>query len=263
MQTVRRMLVRVLAVAVAGFLLVACQVELYGGLTEGEANEIIALLQRNGISVDKTVGKKQVVSLLIEQDRFADAMDILSRHGLPRTRFSDLGDVFKKEGMVSSPTEEKARFLYARSQELSQTLTNIEGVLSARVHVVLPKKESPTSPLMPASASVFIRHRADEPFNVYVPKIKRLVSNSIEGLTYETVAVALFPVDFGEQTSAPALQSAMGIWVDKKSVDRFWQTITLSALLSALAGAGATVGALHLWRQRHTLLSMSTSREAA
>lgn len=263
MQIVRRMLIRVLIAAIAGLMLVACQVELYGGLTEGEANEIVALLQRNGISVEKTTGKKQVVSLMIKQDRFADAMEILSRHGLPRKRFSDLGDVFKKEGMVSSPTEEKARFLYARSQELSQTLSDIEGVLSARVHVVLPEKQSPTSPLMPASASVFIRHRADEPFNVYVPKIKRLVSNSIEGLTYETVAVALFPVDFGDQATAPDLQAVMGVWIDAKSTDRFWQVIVLIGIAGAILGGSIACAGLYLWKQRHTLLPAFFAKEAA
>ena len=138
------------------FLLGGCQVELFGGLSEGEANDIIALLQRNGISVAKTIGKKQVVSLQIDEDRFADAVEILKRAGLPRERFDDLGDVFKKEGMVSSPTEERARFLYARSQELSQTLSQIQGALSARVHVVLPEKKTPTSPSRPRIGCGFL-----------------------------------------------------------------------------------------------------------
>ena len=170
---------------------------------------------------------------------------LLKKAGLPRERFADLGEVFKKEGMVSSPTEERARFLYARSQELSQTLSQIDGALSARVHVVLPEKKTPTSSGQPASASVFIQHADMIDFAPYVPKIKSLVSNAIEGLSYEKVTVALFPVRFRED----GIEQRVEVWgtmMPAENAGEIRQMLTFSflagvALLILLGGGGFLV----------------------
>ncbi|RED43730.1 type III secretion system inner membrane ring lipoprotein SctJ [Aestuariispira insulae] len=240
---------RLLLGTLLAILMSACQVELYGDLSENEANEMIALLQRSSISVEKKVGKKQSVSLLIAEADFARAMEVMKRHGLPRKRFSNLGEVFKKEGMVSSPTEERARFLYARSQELSQTLNDIQGVLSARVHVVLPQKKNVNGEAVSASASVFIRHRAEYSFDAYIPKIKRLISNGIEGLNYENVAVALFPIEFEEMPSDRSTISQYGLWLSEESVWRLHLMLLLAMLAGMLVAAVAAAG-IWLWRGR-------------
>jgi len=48
--------------------------------------------------------------------------------------------------------------IYALSEELSRTVSEIDGVISARVHVVLPENDPLRRDLVPSSASVFIRH---------------------------------------------------------------------------------------------------------
>ena len=56
----------------------------------------------------------------------------------------------------------------------------------------------------PASAAVFIKHRPDRDLSSQVTQIKALVVNSIEGLSYDNVTVALFPADGLTREPAPA-----------------------------------------------------------
>lgn len=184
----------------------ACKIDLYTGLDEREANEIIAALTDQGIGAAKKPEKDGRITVLVEQDQFAAAMARLDQIGLPRPNFESLGSVFKGEGMISSPIEERARFIYATSQELSRTLSDIDGVLSARIHVVLPRNDLLNRSLTPSSAAVFIRHRADMAVGGLIPQIKMLVSNSIEGLGYDQVSVVTVPAPVPEARPVPAAQ---------------------------------------------------------
>ena len=102
--------------------------------------------------------------------------------GLPRNTYKRLGDVFKKDGVVSTPIEERSRYLYALSQELEHTLSLIDGVILARVHPVLPERLVPGEAALPSSCSVLIKHRSDWDPALYEDRIRRLVVSSIPGL---------------------------------------------------------------------------------
>src|SRR5207253_392127 len=84
---------------------------------------------------------------------FADSIAILKEAGLPKQEFQTMGQVFKKDGLVSSPMQERAQMIFALSQELSRTVSEIDGVLSARVHLVLPENDPLRQQLVPSSAS--------------------------------------------------------------------------------------------------------------
>ena len=131
---------RIVLAALGLLLLAACgRAELYGKLTEAQANEMIAVLQRSGIEADKTSAGENGWTLTTAKSDFGRAVEILQSQGYPRQDFATLGTVFKKEGFVSSPTEERARLNWGLSQELSRTLTEIDGVVQARVHLALPE----------------------------------------------------------------------------------------------------------------------------
>jgi type III secretory pathway lipoprotein EscJ len=93
-----------------------------------------------------------------------------------------MGDVFKKEGLISSPLEERARYLYALSQELEATLAQIDGVVVARVHVVLPEKPGPGEQVQPPSAAVFIKHLPSLEPDAIAFRVRQLVARSIPGM---------------------------------------------------------------------------------
>ncbi|MDP2570327.1 type III secretion inner membrane ring lipoprotein SctJ [Photobacterium damselae subsp. piscicida] len=177
--------------------LVGCQAELYTGVSQKEGNEMLSVLLSEGVVATKEPDKDNTVKLMVDNAQIVFAIDALKRKGYPREQFSTLKEVFPKDNLISSPLAERARLIYAKSQELSATLSQIDGVLVARVHVVLKDQnlrpvrpgERPT----PASASVFIKHAADVALDSYVPQIKLLVNNSIEGLNYDRISVVMVP----------------------------------------------------------------------
>ena len=183
------------ATALAALLLLAgCQVELFSGLPEREANDMVAILLRNGLSASKSTTKDGTDTILVEKGQFAQVVDLLRARGYPRRKFSSMGDVFQPSGLIASPMQEQARFLWALSQELSSTVSEIDGVLTARVQVVLPDNDLLKRDPTPSSASVFIRYDDQSGVASLVPQIKTLVANSVEGLSYDKVSVVLVPV---------------------------------------------------------------------
>jgi type III secretion protein J len=230
-------------------LLSACKIELYTNLSEQDANAMLAILMQHGISSEKSIDKDGAV-LWIEQSQFADAIDLLKAHGYPRDQFASIGSVFPQEGLISSPLEERIRYIYALSQDVAETLSQIEGVMTARVHVVLPDQRPFETTVAPSSAAVFIKYRENSNLENFVPRIKSIVNNSIEGLTYDNISVALFPSSTDTlDMSTPTLTRVGGgiLQVSATDVTRFWILVgvLLMLLLAALVGNGVL-----FWRMR-------------
>lgn len=175
--------------------LVGCKADLYTKVQEREANEMLAVLLKNGVDALRVAAKDGTITIQVEQTQIASAIDLLNGEGLPRHAFKSLGEVFSAAGLIASPIEERARYVYALSEELSRTISDIDGVLSARVHVVLPKNDLLRRDTTPSSASVFIRHDSRANLSILLPQIKMLVANSIEGLSYDKVAVVFVSVE--------------------------------------------------------------------
>jgi type III secretion protein J len=174
--------------------LAACgRSELYSKLSEGQANEMIAVLQAAGIAAEKEDGGELGWTVTTGRGDFGHAVEILHAQGYPRDDFASLGTVFKKEGFVSSPTEERARLIFGLSQELSHTISQIDGVVQARVHLALPQDQPLSDKKQPSSASVFIKYRPGSNVEAQVGKVKALLVNSIEGMKYDNVSVETFP----------------------------------------------------------------------
>ena len=183
-----------LTLAFALALLTGCEeiATLFSGLEESQANGVIAALNDAGIGADKAPGDEGTWNVTIEKADFADAANLCDRKGLPKRAFHGVGEVFKKTGMVSSPSEERIRFMDAIAQDLARTISMIDGVVDARVHVVLPENDPFAKNVLPSSAAVAIRSRWDVDLKDVVPQVKSLVKNAIEGLAYEKISVTIF-----------------------------------------------------------------------
>lgn len=246
-------------------LLSACNVELYDNLDQRQANEIVATLFRQGIAAERVIGKNGKYAVGVEESRFAEAIAVLNEHGLPKQDFTTLGEVFKNDGIVASPVQERAQMIFALSQELARTISDIDGVLTSRVHLVLPENDPLRQQLIPSSASVYIKHVASAPLNSLIPQVKLLVANGIAGLTYDKVSVVLIPVAGPDPAAAMRTETEMasflGIYMHRDSVSR--ASWLLFALVAALIGVGGWAAFVTLNPRRRIYPLSSNGRTRA
>jgi type III secretion protein J len=248
---------RGIALVLVAVFLTACgsQVELLAQISETEANEVIGALIPAGIKAEKHAGKEGMVSVKVEAAQVAKALELLRAQGLPRERYARIGDVFKKEGLISSPTEERARLTFALSQELANTISHIDGVIMSRVHVVLPEKANFGEVPSPSSAAVFIKFRDTYNIEPLVPQVKRLVSNSISGLAYDRVTIVLIPSALGNVSKeSPVVPTP-------SAFTAYWPTMVLT--LVALVLILTAIIVILLLRSRRKAQTAASMTEAA
>lgn len=181
------------ALCAAVLLLSGCKTEVYQGLSEDQANAMMSVLLKNGIVPEKTI-TKEGYTLAVENNRVAQTLDLMRNNNLPREDYQNMGEIFSAEGMISSATEEHARMTYALSQELSETFSKIDGVLTSRVHVVMEQRDIASGKTTPASAAIFLRHLPDSVAPTLIPRMKQLTANAVPGLSQNNVSVMLVPV---------------------------------------------------------------------
>lgn len=234
-----------LALALA-LTLAGCKMELYRDLSEQEANNMVATLLAAGVPATK-VAVAETFTVQVDEGDMLRSISILNAKGLPRDKKADMGTVFQKSGIMSSPFEERVRYIYALSEEVSQTLSQIDGVVTARVHIVLPNEPTLGQPVKPSSAAVFIKHRPGVDLDFFVPQIRRLVSSSIEGLDYAAVTVVLSEAEAFENTAPnatpPAVSVLPGVAVLAVDAEAFWSYVYFAIgivvlLLGVIGGLG-------------------------
>ena len=235
--------------------LAGCKVELYSGLSETEANEVVAALADARIASRKEHVDGVDWQVQVDEERIGAALDVLRSQGLPAQRYASMGDMFQKQGLVSTPAEERMRYIFAVSQELSRSLRSIDGVVEARVHVVIPQDDPLSDKVRPSSAAVFIKHRPDVDLRLLAPAVKDLVAHSIEGLTPSQVSLSLFAAPRSALAPAAADAPREVLGLSQRAVVTLLvllvaAALALMALPSLLARRGLDVGT---WLRRDVL----------
>ncbi|MEM6916588.1 MAG: type III secretion inner membrane ring lipoprotein SctJ [Verrucomicrobiota bacterium] len=229
-----------LTVAPLIFLVSCGKVPLHSNVEEAEANRMLSSLLRADIPAEKVAGEEGMWTIQVVQEEFARADKLLNELGFPMRSYQGIGESFQKSGLVSSPAEERIRFVHALSEELSETLAQIDGVVSARVHIVLPGNDPYAKDEKPASAAVFLKHHPLANLEDSIVSVKELVTNSIEGLDVEKVSVVLSASEPTEDLLPPAQstqQSILGVSVPKTSEGSFIRLLVIfGTLLCAVAG---------------------------
>jgi flagellar M-ring protein FliF len=159
---------------------------LYAGLPEAEKSRILDALRNSGVKVrlDPVTG-----DVLVPTENYHSSRMTLAAQGLPAsaaTGYEQLDSI----QMGSSRSVEAARLKQSQEMELARSISEIDLVISARVHLALPDKE------------VFVRQQADPTASVFlqlargrslgrsqVEAILHLVSASVPSLTKENVSV--------------------------------------------------------------------------
>ncbi|WP_051539637.1 type III secretion system inner membrane ring lipoprotein SctJ [Sulfitobacter sp. 20_GPM-1509m] len=185
------------------FALLGCKEPLYSGLDESQANEMVAALQAANIEAGRLRDKDGLYTVTVLPNEVGIAVTLLRREGYPRPQFATLGDVFPDAGIVGTPFEERARFMYALNEELSHTVSEIAGIRNARVQVMIPPSPRYGDTLTPSSAAVAVHYEDGFDAAPLVPVIKSLIAHAVPNLEYDQVEVALF-VAAGTRVPVPA-----------------------------------------------------------
>jgi len=210
-------------------LLTGCRTELLANLSQRQANETIALLQRHGIEAQKKDMGKGRFKVDVGKRDFAEAVSLLERHQLPTKDNVSIADLFPTDSLVNSPAAERARLISGLEQRLEQTLRSIERILSARVHVSYPMNErSEASREM--HVSVLVNY--DGPLNdaILIQRLKQLIKNSFDALSYDNISIVVFQASAApEPIVAQARDREWDLWR--------WLPVGVVMLIGALAGA--------------------------
>jgi type III secretion protein J len=138
----------------------------------------------------------------------------------------------------------------------------MDGVLAARVHVVLPERGGVGENTTPSTAAVFIKHQAGYTLDALQPQIRKLVTHAIPGLTEDRVSIALVSAQPSAASGAggPATRQVMGIEVVEGSASTL--TVLLGALVLLVLALAGAIGFL-LWRYGRPVAGATVRREPA
>ncbi|WP_246641584.1 type III secretion system inner membrane ring lipoprotein SctJ [Paraburkholderia edwinii] len=187
-------MLRRLLVLLPLLMLIGCKTSLFEGLDEDQANRIVAVLSHHGIAGAKQRNADKTWTVSVDSDDAVAATELTGAYALPRGGHTNLGELFSRQGLISNPDEDRVRFIFGVSQELSETLEKIDGVLVARVHIVQPERDPVLGLVTPPSASVMVRYRTDYNLELMRDKMRALVAGGVEGLTPDRVNLTLIPV---------------------------------------------------------------------
>lgn len=170
--------------------------ELQHGLSEEQANEVLVVLQQSGIEAKKVREEGEVPTWMIEVPaKMAEkSWKVMKQHDLPRPPGKGFAETFGNQSLIPTAMEEKALYLQALCSELEKTIQSMDGVVMARVHVVLPEEQ-----LVPdenvennrPKAAVLIKYRLNAAGEVPYREdgVRALIANSIQNLDPKDVVV--------------------------------------------------------------------------
>lgn len=238
-----RILLRpVLVPSIALVALLACNSTLQHGLDEGSANQIVTTLEGAGISSSKVADPASdppSFTVEVANSDVTHALETLRAQGLPRENHGSFASVYGKPSLIPTQTEEQARFLDALTGELERTLEIIDGVVDARIHVVLEQRDplaTEETPRTAASAAVLMKvHTGTAP--IAVADVRTLVASSVAGLEPSRVSVVLSATP-DKATTLASVVPLGPLWVAPSSrailLAAFAIGVGLLALLSVL-----------------------------
>lgn len=181
-----------LGLLLAVFLVGCKEQSLLSSLDQKQANEVIAILQSHNINAVKQSSVKEGFSILVDKDDFLNAVNLVNYYGLPAKPRVEISNIFPNDSLVASPLAEKARLYSAIEQRLEQSLTTINGVITASLHLSYDfnadyqKKKSQDIHL-----TAIVRYQTGLDDQMLIADIKRFLKNSFSEVDYENISVVM------------------------------------------------------------------------
>jgi flagellar M-ring protein FliF len=208
---------------------------LYGNLGQQDAAQIAQALDTNAIPY-KLEGSG---SITVPADRVHDARLKLAGQGLPEGD-GGFAVMSKEPGFGVSQFMEGARYQHALETELARTITNLQAVEGARVHLALPRQSAFVRDRRKPTASVFLQMKPGRRLeSEQVTAIVNLVASSIPELESQQVTVVdqqgrLLSSPDGGNSEIAEREKQMEI--ARELEERYTQRV--EQLLSPLIGSG-------------------------
>lgn len=160
---------------------------LYADLSQADSAQIATKLQENGIAYEISLDGGRITA---PSNEIGKARMLLAAEGLPNG--GSLGyELFDEQsGFGTTNFVQNVNMVRALEGELARTISSLENIRSARVHVVLPQRELFSREQREASASVFLGIRPGKNLSrEQILSIQSLVSSAVPELETDSVSV--------------------------------------------------------------------------
>lgn len=160
---------------------------LYGNLSSKDVSQVMDYLQQQGIKykLDDSTG-----ALLVPADAVHQVRLKLAGAGLPHSGAIGLDMLQQKQEFGTSQFIEVARYQRALEEELARSITTLNNVQTARVHLALPKQSAFIRQQQQPSAAVLVSLYPGRTIDAgQVAAITHLVASSIPNLDPARVTV--------------------------------------------------------------------------
>jgi flagellar M-ring protein FliF len=154
-------------------------------LSPEDTSAIAAYLKANNIT-DFIIDKK---GIKVAPDKVVKLRVDLSQEGLPSKGVIGW-EKFDEENFTRTEFEQNIQKQRAIQGELARTISSIEGIVSARVHIVQPKNSLFVRDQKASSAAIYLKTKRGVDLDQrQIRGIQHLVSRSVEGLEINQVTI--------------------------------------------------------------------------
>ena len=210
---------------------------LFRSLEEEDASKIVEVLRERNIEYEL---QNQGKTILVDKEQVYDTRLTLASEGLPESSIVGY-EIFDKTNLGMSEFVQKLNYRRALEGELARTISSLDEVKKARVHLVIPEKalfekdqEEPT-----ASVSLWLKS-GQSISKVSIEGIQNLVASSVEGMLTDNVTVVdhrgkiISPPPLDESTIAglTSMQHAQQLEAEKHLTSK------VQTLLDGVLGPG-------------------------
>lgn len=159
---------------------------LFSNLTPKDSGLILEQLKSKKVPY-KIVSDGSVIK--VPENKIAELRIELAANGLPEG--GGVGfEIFDKTSLSTSGFAQDINYIRAVESELAKSISQLREVISAKVHIAMPKRSAFIEDQEPAKASIILKMKPGAQFSGNtIPAILHLTAQSVEGLKPENIAI--------------------------------------------------------------------------
>jgi flagellar M-ring protein FliF len=161
---------------------------LYSNLKPEESSSIVTYLEQNKVPYELRAGGTQI----FVPDNKVDLTRVqLAGQGLPSSNSGVGFEIFdKNEALGTSQFVHNVNYMRAIEGELSRSISTLDPIAEARVHVVIPKRELFSRNMQPPTASVVVTMKHGKSLaKSEIQAIRHLVATAVPGLELNRITL--------------------------------------------------------------------------